>query len=146
MNNLFVTDLKNLYHNLHRHFLMFCLLIASLTFLVSDIDAATSTMQFSGKTYTVESGSDGYFPRVNGVPVGGTVNIQVYYPEGKAGDKIVVSPEDGGKVNGQLVVVLNLNANKRISFQFTANEQQGLYTILLKRDSDIAVAQLWVGP
>jgi hypothetical protein len=89
---------------------------------------------------------DSCFSRIYNVQPLATVGIEINYPNGNKGDKVIVRVEDGGVLgNGKGVLVIPLDANKKINFNFQVSDSPGLYRVTLRKGSDEKTVQLWVG-
>ncbi|MBE7173358.1 MAG: hypothetical protein INR73_22490 [Williamsia sp.] len=98
------------------------------------------------RTHELKSGQTGFFNRVSHLRPSQTVQIELSYPEGRAGEKVSVMVADGGKLdNGKRVKVVELDKQKKFSFGFQTTENAGIYRIILRKGFDSKVVQLWVG-
>ncbi len=85
----------------------------------------------------------GEFPKVYIRP-SERVSVRVWFPDAAEGSRVVAQVEDGGQfAGGQRVAVLNLDAKREVSFDFTAGEEAGIYRIALRRGPDWKYVQLW---
>jgi len=77
-----------------------------------------------------------------------TVTVSLNYPEGLPGQKVIVAPYDGGKVNGKAATALQipLDENRNLNFEFTADENLGRYQVSLDKGGDSKNFRTWVGP
>ena len=142
----------------HKHY--HCLLFSATCFIITiffslqsiaqeqplvDGQMAICTVKVGDKLYTRRPNQIGCFPKIAKIPPGDTVAIEVSYPNGRAGEKIVLSVEDGGKLdNGKGVKVMQLDNQKKCSFNFTVTQYPGLYRVSLLKNMDTKVVQLWV--
>jgi len=88
----------------------------------------------------------GLFPRV---PIAReeTVQIEVNYPGGAAGDLVTVQAEDGGSINGGLPVVqMHLDEAGGLRFAFSSTSEGGLYRVTLRNGFDEKRLEFWGGP
>lgn len=99
------------------------------------------------KSYKVTPNQNGSFDQVSDIKPLQKVPIEVYYPHGRSGEKVVISVEDGGTLDGnKRVRAVLLNGQNKISFNFQTAAAPGIYTIKLYKGDDIKEVQLWVGP
>lgn len=99
------------------------------------------------KSYNLKPNTGGYFQRIAGIEKLAIVPIEIFYPDAKAGEKVVLSVLDGGALdNGQMVKMVSLDAQKKCSFKFQVTDQLGLFRISLYKGEDTKTMQLWVGP
>lgn len=98
------------------------------------------------KTHKPALNRIGYFNQISNVEPQQKVLIEVAYPNAKAGDKVAIAVADGGTLeNNQKASVLQLNSQKKLSFNFFADTDLGIYRIMLRKGNDTKVVQLWVG-
>ena len=108
--------------------------------------AAQCNISVNNKQYSLTPNADGHFQRIANVEKLAVVPIEVYYPDAKPGEKIIISVWDGGTIdNGQMVKVIQLNGQKKCSFTFQVTNQLGLFRISLYKGDDTKTVQLWVG-
>ena len=89
----------------------------------------------------------GYFDQISGIQPLETVIIEISYPDGNVGEKVLLSAEDGGKFeNGKRIKLLQLDNQKKVFFDFQVSDQLGIYRVSLRKGNDTKVVQLWVGP
>jgi len=89
---------------------------------------------------------DSSFSRIYNIEPLATVGIEINYPNGSQGDKVIVRGEDGGVFgNGKGVLVIPLDANNKVNFNFQVSDSPGLYRVTLRKGSDEKTVQLWVG-
>ena len=89
---------------------------------------------------------DSCFSRIYNVQPWATVGIEINYPNGSQGDKVIVRVEDGGVLeNGKGVLVIPLDVNSKINFNFQVSDSPGLYRVTLRKGTDEKTVQLWVG-
>ncbi|MEJ7685317.1 MAG: hypothetical protein WKG06_47240 [Segetibacter sp.] len=88
----------------------------------------------------------GSFDRVSDIQPWQIVPIEIFYPKGRRGEKVVLSVEDGGTFdNNKRVKVLPLDSQNKISFNFRVAGDEGIYTITLSKGNDTKEVKLWVG-
>ena len=76
-----------------------------------------------------------------------TVAVQLSFPEGAPGQQITVQVADGGVLDGKAPgKALKLDDSKNITFSFRANEDPGLYRVLVSKGGDVRQLNFWVGP
>src|SRR5436309_3152424 len=64
----------------------------------------------NNKEYNLKPNAGGYFQRIANIQKLATVPIEISYPDGNAGDKIVLSVLDGGTLdNAKMVKVVQLD-------------------------------------
>ena len=99
-----------------------------------------------GSDTTLQPDQNGEFARVLINPRE-TVAVQVGFPEGLPGQQVTVEVADGGALDGKAPgKVLNLDESKNITFSFRANEDPGLYRVLVSKGGDVRQLNFWVGP
>ncbi len=107
-------------------------------------EPAYCTIIANNKTYVLTPNQVGSFDRVFNFSPGQLVPVEVTYPNGRAGDKVVVAVEDGGSVDSKGVLSARLDNQKKIRFQFQVFDI-GMHEITLKKDNDIKTIQLYGG-
>lgn len=106
----------------------------------------TCKIQVNNKTYELSPNEIGYFPRKANIPPLDSVPIEITYPSGRTGEKVLISIIDGGKLdNGKAVKVVTLDNQNKLSFGFKVANYPGLYRVLVKKGNDTNIVQLWVG-
>jgi hypothetical protein len=89
---------------------------------------------------------DSCFSRIYNIQPLATVGIELNYPNGSKGDKVVVEVLDGGVLgNGKGVQVISLDGKRNMSFHFQVSDSLGLYRVTLRKGHDLKMIQLWVG-
>src|SRR4051812_11262333 len=69
------------------------------------------------KTSELKMNSLGYFNRISNIRPFEKLPVEISYPEGSPGDQVLVTVEDGGKLeNGTGIQVLRLNSQKKVAF------------------------------
>ena len=136
-------------------FITVVLSLAGLVFLGSPVAAqgqpenrndATCKIKVGNKEYQSSANERGYFSRVSGIQPGALVFIEVAYPGGKRGEKVVLAAEDGGSFDNQkLVKVVQLNDQGKCSFTFQLTSEPGIFEIFLRKGTDSNAVQLWAG-
>ena len=87
----------------------------------------------------------GLFPRVL-LGKEQTVPISLTYPDGEPGEILVISAEDGGKVNATSPVqTAPLDANRQLNFKFTTTQNEGVYRVSVRRGAEQQQFDFWVG-
>lgn len=131
---------------------MICLFIAINLTAYAQGDAGSGNrqvickMQVNGKKLALKANAGGYFQRIAGIEPGSTVPIELAYPDGKEGEKIVLAVLDGGRVNGDKVVdVVKLDRDQNLSFQLHLTNNTGLFRVLITRGREEKVVQVWAG-
>jgi YD repeat-containing protein len=109
-----------------------------------DGEKATCKITFNGKVFEPKLNQIGYFDRVLHIPALTKISVEVYYPDGNINDKIVLFVEDGGKLDSDKATeTVQLNNQKRLSFNFETVAQPGLFRVVLKKGNDTKVVQFW---
>jgi hypothetical protein len=109
-------------------------------------EIAVCRIKANNRQYQSRANDDGYFMIVSGIPPLAVVPIEVVYPGGKAGEKVVLTAiNDGSFDNQKQVKVLQLDKQKKCTFTFRLTSHPGLFEIVLRKGSDAKVVQLWVG-
>jgi hypothetical protein len=114
----------------------------------------TARVQVGGRAYDLTPNQVGNFQRIYVQP-GETIPVQVAYEEGKAGEPVAVSAEDGGGVwqgvsgkgqgAGGTGTAATLDERLRIAFNFKATEHRGIHRVVLRKGADVKVLDFWVG-
>lgn len=103
-------------------------------------------MKMNNKDYQLFSNTNGHFLSLADVRPFTIIPIEVSYPQGIPGEKIVISAEDGGTLdNKRAVMVGSLDDQKRCVFNFQVTDQKGIFEVALRKGKDRKVIQLWVG-
>jgi hypothetical protein len=98
-----------------------------------------------GLSYQLKANSIGYFSRVSNLLPNEKVAIELVYPLSNSGEKIVISVEDGGSIEGKKIQVMHLDTQKKIAFDFNLGTDPGIYRLRITKGKDSKVIQLWVG-
>ena len=107
---------------------------------------ATCRMKVNNKDYTLTSNLNGYFMQVSGVKPLTVILIEVTYADGSAGEKVVVTAEEGGRFDNQKqVMAVKLDNEKKCHFNFQVSSQEGIFEVSLYKGDDTKVIRLWVG-
>jgi len=107
---------------------------------------AVASVRVDGKNYQLTPNQSGNFPKVFIQPKG-LVHVEVAYPQGQAGDAVVLESEDGGGLDGKkTATVTALNNQQSVKFDFQATEQPGIYRVALRNGPDVKVLSFWAGP
>jgi hypothetical protein len=81
-------------------------------------EMATCKIMVNDKIFTVNPNQLGYFDKVLGLKSGAVIPVEVYYPNGIQGQKVVISVVDGGSLDeGNGLRVAKLDDQKKLSFQ-----------------------------
>lgn len=89
----------------------------------------------------------GYFDKITDIPPLENIPIEIHYPDGSPGEKVVILVHDGGLLdNGNNVKVAKLDHENKLSFSFQVTDHPGIHRVMLKKELDTKVVQLWVGP
>jgi hypothetical protein len=121
----------------------------AVTCHISIGDASTRQGAAAGpvKNYTPLVNQSGYFDKISNIKPYQKVAVQVAYPKGARGEKAWVIVLDGGTLdNNRKEQVVQLDAHRRLAFNFHAGKSPGIYRIVLRKASDTKIIQLWVGP
>lgn len=109
-----------------------------------DGEKALCKVTIDNKERIVKSSQIGRFDRIEGVRPLTTIPVEVYYPGGSISEKVILSVEDGGKLdNGKKVKVIELNNEKKAVFSFVISDQTGLFRITMRKGTDTKVVQFW---
>jgi hypothetical protein len=109
-------------------------------------EEVSASVTAGGKEYVVQPDQVGCFERVV-IERGETVPVRVSYPEGNPEDLVVAAVEDGGQINkDQHVILLHLDKNRQLAFQFTASQEAGIFRVTLRKGTDVKTVELWAGP
>jgi hypothetical protein len=99
------------------------------------------------RSYRLEPNQLGNFNRVANIAPLEKVPVEMYYPDGKPGEEIVILVQDGGMLdNGNRLKVGKLDNERKLSFGFQVTDHPGLHRVMLRRGLDSKVVPLWVGP
>ncbi|HYV91429.1 MAG TPA: hypothetical protein VE978_06585 [Chitinophagales bacterium] len=111
----------------------------------ADSERSTCKIKVNDKYYEPRLNQFGYFDRISNLPLDATVTVEISYPDGSDGEQVVISVEDGGKLdNGKTVKVAQLDNQKKLSFSFRfIADDPGVYRITLRKGNDEKVVQLW---
>ena len=103
-------------------------------------------VQVGQRRYELTPNQVGSFQRIY-LPPKAKVPIEVSYPSGQPGDKVSAAIDDGGQVgNGQRVLALQLDGQRKVGFDFTAGEGAGIYRVTMRKVGDVKNLEFWVGP
>ena len=103
-------------------------------------------IQVANKSYELKPNIAGIFEQVHIEPKA-KIAVQINYPHGEAGEKVIVESEDGGVfANNKIVQVQELDAAGNLNFTFNATEQYGIFRVTLRRASDMEELHFWSGP
>lgn len=114
----------------------------------------TAMVQTGQQWQTISANRLGLFERVMIAP-GLPVPVRAPWPGGKAGEKIVVSVEDGGQISadnrpagkGQRVLVVTLDDKNQAGFWFHPEDGLGVFRVTLRgKGMKTCTLQFWSGP
>ncbi|HEY5893346.1 MAG TPA: hypothetical protein VIT91_08960 [Chthoniobacterales bacterium] len=109
-------------------------------------DRAVAAVSYAGRKYSLQPTQYGFFDRVLIGP-SAKVPVQVTYPDGEPGEKVIVEVEDGGQLdNNSILAVQALDDEKRLAFVFQATDQTGIFRITLRKGDDVKTLNFWAGP
>lgn len=98
-----------------------------------------------GSTHVLRSNRSGWLRRVY-VKGQETIPVEVNYPEAREGERVLVSVEDGGRLdNGRLAKLVTLGADRSAGFRFETGDHPGLYRVSLSKGPETRLLQFWVG-
>ncbi|MEO6729774.1 MAG: hypothetical protein ABIN01_01060 [Ferruginibacter sp.] len=101
----------------------------------------------SVKRYAPTLNQLGYFEQVSNIQPLQNIPIEIAYPNGRPGDRVIVAVADGGTLdNKEKAKMLQLDIQKKLAFNFQAASDPGIYRIFLRKGKDTKVIRLWVGP
>src|SRR5438874_1644121 len=85
----------------------------------ADGEKAICKIIANNKVYTLKPNQIGNFDKVYNVSPLATVPIEVAYHNGNPGEKVIITAEDGGRLdNNKRVKIMQLDNQKKISFSF----------------------------
>lgn len=106
---------------------------------------AEAKIAIGKQTHSLRPNQVGSFGRILIGPKA-KADIQVAYAKGQAGEVVLVQPMDGGRVGDKLGgLKLELDKQGMLRFQFEANEERGIYRVLLRKQTDLKLVEFWVG-
>ncbi len=106
---------------------------------------AEATISLGKTAYSLRPNQVGSFGRILIGPKD-KADIEIAYPNGKPSEIVMVQPMDGGRVGDKLGgLKLELDKQGKLRFQFQANEESGIYRVVLRKQTDIKVVEFWVG-
>ncbi|HEY5895676.1 MAG TPA: hypothetical protein VIT91_20850 [Chthoniobacterales bacterium] len=109
-------------------------------------DRAIAAVSYAGRKYSLQPTQYGFFDRVLIEP-SAKVPVQVTYPDGEPGEKVIVEVEDGGQLdNDSILAVQALDDEKRLAFVFQATDQTGIFRVTLRKGGDVKTLNFWAGP
>jgi hypothetical protein len=109
-------------------------------------EPALCRVKVNDKTFELKVNGGGYFQRIPNVPKNAVVPVEIFYPNGIEGEKIIISVLDGGRIDQEIVKVINLDKEKKCAFNLTVTDQIGSFRVLVIKGDDEKVVQVWVGP
>jgi hypothetical protein len=87
----------------------------------------------------------GLYPRVR-VQKGQAIPIVLTYADGEPGETLIISAEDGGKIDdGVPVKTARLDADKTGRFLFTTSQDEGVFRVTVRRGAEQTQFDFWVG-
>lgn len=110
------------------------------------LDAATGSVMTAGGEHQL-TGTEGLFDSVM-IGETETAAIRLNLPNLKAGEEVVVSASNGGRlerVNGPLRFTAQ-ESSARLDLRFTSTMGRGAYTIDVRHAGAVATVNLWAGP
>ncbi|HEY5743350.1 MAG TPA: hypothetical protein VIS99_12505 [Terrimicrobiaceae bacterium] len=109
-------------------------------------DRAIAAVSYAGRKYSLQPTQYGFFDRVL-IEQSAKVPVQVTYPDGEPGEKVIVEVEDGGQLdNDSILAVQSLDDQKRLAFVFQATDQTGIFRVTLRKGGDVKTLNFWAGP
>jgi hypothetical protein len=107
----------------------------------------TNKLRTENARYELKANQIGNFNCIYNIAPFEKVPIEMIYTKGVIGENVIISVEDGGKLdNNKGVKVVQLDRRKMVAFIFQAAGDPGMYRLLVTKGSDTKVVQLWVGP
>ncbi|MCG3148843.1 MAG: hypothetical protein PCFJNLEI_02292 [Verrucomicrobiae bacterium] len=106
---------------------------------------ATATIRVGDQTFRERSNEHGVFNVIR-IQERQQVALEVAFGAGDPGQRVVAMVEDGGTLrDGQRVLPMQLDAQLKVAFDFTASENRGVYRIRLRRGTETKMVQFWAG-
>lgn len=101
---------------------------------------------YRNRNRPLPSNAIGYFERVANIQPKERVPVEIAYRNGRRGEKVEIIALDGGVFdNGKKVKVVQLDNQKKLSFNFQVSNSLGIYRVALRKGADTKIVQLWVG-
>jgi len=105
-----------------------------------------ANIRVAGKSYHLNADGAGDFERIHIEPKQ-KIAVQVSYPQGEPGAKIIVEVVDGGHLDNKTIVqVQSLDAARSVAFNFQASDPTGIYRVTLRYGADLKELNFWAGP
>lgn len=102
-------------------------------------------LKTTGVSYHLTPNQSGAFDPVSNIAPMQKIPIEVIYPEGRSGEKVVIEVLDGGTLDqNKKVKVVTLNSQKKISFNFQLATDPGIYRITLRKGEDLKEVNFWL--
>ena len=116
-------------------------------FIKRNSNNGTNKLRTDNVTYELKENQIGNFNCIYNILPFEKIPIEMVYPKGVAGENVVISVEDGGKLdNNKGLKVVPLDRKKTAAFVFIAAADPGMYRLLITKGQESKVVQLWVGP
>lgn len=107
---------------------------------------AVADISFGGRKYSLKPAQYGIFDQILVEP-SSRIPVQVTYPDGEPGEKVIVEVEDGGRLdNDSILAIQSLDDEKRLAFVFRTTAQTGLFRVTLRKGADVKTLNFWAGP
>lgn len=107
--------------------------------------SAQAIIKTNGVEEELQEVQGGLFPRVLMEPQK-TAQVRVRFPDAEKGELIIVEAQDGGRTDqGSFLKKATVDENLEIAFDFTTNQDPGIYRVTLRRGAELKTMQFWVG-
>jgi hypothetical protein len=105
------------------------------------------TVSTASESYNLTPNQMGTFDLVPDIQPMQKIPVEIAYPQGRSGEKVIIEVMDGGSIDdNKKVKVVQLNSGNKISFNFQVASDPGMYRVTLRKGEDVKEIQLWVGP
>jgi RHS repeat-associated protein len=108
-------------------------------------EPAVCNVKVNDKTVELKLNNDGSFQRLSNLTRNAVIPVEIIYPAGTEGERVVASVLDGGRIDGtEVIKIITLTRENKCAFVLNLNDNLGLFRVLLVKGDDQKVVQVWV--
>lgn len=106
------------------------------------------------RTHPLQASNKGFFPELDMGPTM-RARVELHFPEGRPGDKVIIAAMDGGRVMLQDAdrrispakeTTHVIGADRKVRFIFESGSGDGIFRVMIRRGMEARFLPFWVGP